>query len=113
MKQFKCSVIVELPLKMHNFEITLTCLTVILFCLFCYGNTDTFLYQGSANKVKASFNCKGLGPGWNLPDGNVSKPELIKMMIQHDINTVWSQITRAKLPKWLWINGSECEYKMY
>ena len=86
---------------------------IVIFSFQSYSEKiSDYAYEGSANKVKASYNCKRKGPGWNLPDGNVNKPELKNLMKQHGISTVWSQITRAKLPKWLWINGSECKYKM-
>ena len=84
-------------------------LIFVYFYQTCYSYIYTHSHGVRENQVKAKMICQKKGPGWTLPEGNINNPELIDFMKTNKLNCIWIQVRRAKLPKWQWINGSDCK----
>ena len=75
--------------------------------MFINPTSDTY------NQKKARELCVALGDDWDLPDCQSSKDQLQYFLNITNLNNAWTSIEKLKHPTWLWVNGSNCKFKMY
>ena len=67
----------------------------------------------TCNQVKARELCTSYGDDWDLPDSLSFKEHLERFLNVTNLNNVWTAIEKQKHPTWLWVNGSNCKFKIF